>query len=77
MYCFLGDGGAQDHAETLRLYQLTATQGHPVVLCLVAFSRESGCVAADVAEANRWYRRAQASGHTEAEGALRVARVKA
>jgi len=67
-----GDFVAEDHAEALRLYQLAAAQGHPFALYRVAFYHENGLggVAADAAEAIRWYMRAQAAGfnpHAAAE----------
>jgi len=67
-----GDGVAQDHAEALRLYQLAAAQGHPEALYWVADCHEHGLlgVAADVNEAIRWYRRAQAAGSIVAASAL-------
>jgi len=58
-------------AEALRLYQLAAAQGYPVALFLVADLYEQGLsVPANVAEAIRWYRRAQAAGDARAADAL-------
>jgi TPR repeat protein len=62
---------AQDYAEALRLFLLAAAQGHPVALFCTAICYEHGhSVAADVAEAIRWYRRARAAGDSSAAAAL-------
>jgi TPR repeat protein len=67
-YC---EGVAQDYAEALRLWQLAAAQGHPSALYNVGQCHEHGySVAADVAEAVHWYRRAQAAGDISAAGKL-------
>jgi len=58
-------------AEALRLYQLAAAQGLPKALHRVAYCHDRGFgVAADVAAASRWYRRAQAAGHPFAANTL-------
>ena len=58
-------------AEGLRLFQLAATQGFPHALYGVAECHERGWgVAADVAEAIRWYRRAEAGGDPDAADKL-------
>jgi TPR repeat protein len=50
---------------------LAAAQGCPEALYEVAFFHEHGYgVAADVAEAIRWYRRAQTAGDPDAAGKL-------
>jgi len=70
--CELGDmhknAVAQDYVEALRLYQLAAAQGLPRALSKVAHCHEKGLgVAADAAEAIRWYMRAQAAGNIDAQ----------
>jgi TPR repeat protein len=68
----LGQGVAQNHAEALRWYQLSAAQGNPFALFNVAAYHESGQGARkNKAAAIRWYRRAQAAGCTEAAAELR------
>ena len=52
--------------DWLRLLHLAAAQGYPEALYEVAACYEHGYgVTADVAEAIRWYRRAQAAGATD------------
>ena len=68
-YMYLhSQGVAQDYAGALRLFQLAAAQGHPQALYRVAVCHERGygVAAVDVAEAIRWYRRAQAAGSPSA-----------
>jgi len=56
-----------DRTEGLRLLHLAAAQGHPEALYTVGVLHQYGNgVAADVAEAIRWYRRAQKAGSTHA-----------
>ena len=59
-----GEGVARDHAESLRCHLLAAAQGLPdAMFCVgICLQRKRFGVAADVAEAIRWYRRAQAAG---------------
>jgi TPR repeat protein len=58
---------AHDPAEGLRLFQLAAAQGCPEALSMVAECHQFGSgVASDVAEAIRWYRRAQTAGNADA-----------
>ena len=62
---YQGYSVAKDYAEALRLFQLAAAQGHPQALFQVAecHERGRGGVPKNVAEAIRWYRRAQAAGY--------------
>ena len=64
-------GVARNYAEGLRLFHLAAAQGFPHALYGVAKCHECGWgVAADVAEAIRWYRRAEAGGDLDAPDKL-------
>ena len=56
-----------DDAEALQLFQLAAAQGLPAALYNVAICHENGHgVRKNMAEAKRWYRRAQAAGDPDA-----------
>jgi hypothetical protein len=62
---------AVDYAEGLRLCHLSAAQGYSRAFYLIAECHESGWgVAADVTEAIRWYRRAEAAGDDDAADRL-------
>jgi TPR repeat protein len=62
----------RNFAEALRLFQLAAAQGYPMALYNVAECHERGWgVAADLAEAICWYRRAQTAGFQPAENKLK------
>ena len=70
-YLYEGRGVAQGYAEAHRLFQLAAAQGHPQALFNVAAYHELGPgVRKNKAAAIRWYRRAQAAGHSDAAGEL-------
>ena len=61
-----------NHAEGLRWWQLAAAQGHPEAMHNVANCHRHGyIVTVDLAEAIRWYRRAEAAGWLLAAGYLR------
>ena len=68
---YYGIGVAEDRAEALRWFHLSAAQGHPSGLLKVDdWHEHAEGVAQDLAEAIRWYRRAQAVGSTEAASKL-------
>ena len=63
---------AQDDAEAVRLYRLSAVQGHAEAQMLLGFMFERGQgVARDIAEAILWYRLAAAQGDIFAENQLK------
>ena len=71
---FNGDGVREDDDEAHRWHQLAGAQGHPEVLFNQAEYHEDGL--GDVAEAIRWYRRAQAAGQRDAAVELRRLRAE-
>jgi TPR repeat protein len=67
-----GKGVAKDYAEAVRLYRLSAAQGHAAAQNNLGVMFENGKgVATDRAEAIRWYRLAAAQGNANATAALK------
>ena len=67
-----GEGVAQDKAEAVRLYRLSAAQGNAYAQANLGNMFENGQgVAQDRAEAIRWYRLAAAQGNADATAALK------
>jgi TPR repeat protein len=67
-----GRGVSKDYAEAVRLYRLSAAQGHAFAQNNLGVMFETGQgVAKDRAEAIRWYRLAAAQGHAAATAALK------